>query len=198
MLKRTQNGYKFSSEGVPVLNTTLTSRILLAMVTHKGPHSNFDISGTTPILEILKFHYFDYNFVDILPEHALRLMRCDAIVDAIIQLLTKERVDIPQDLTKPITDPKDLLSNHDTIYRFLFSVGFLSFDTSGHHLLIPNQLAYNVLSKFVLNSAAPPDRIEELRMVTQAFRKGDPAPLCTFIEKRLRCSGLCEGQCWRE
>jgi hypothetical protein len=127
------------------------------------------------ILEILKFHSFNYNFVDILPD----ALRCDAIVDAIIKLLAKERVAIPQDLTRPITDPKDLLSNHDTIYRFLFSVGFLSFDTSGQNLLIPNQLAYNVLSQFVLSSAAPPDRIEELRTVTQA-------------------SGLCEGQCWRE
>jgi hypothetical protein len=47
MLKRTQNGYKFSSEGVPVLNTTLTCRILLAMVMHEDPHNNFDTSGTT-------------------------------------------------------------------------------------------------------------------------------------------------------
>jgi hypothetical protein len=115
MLKRTQNGYKFTFEGVPVLNTTLTCRILLAMVMHKDPHNNFDTSGTTLILEILKFHYFNYNFIDILPEHALRLMRCDAIVDAIIKLLAKERIAIPQNLTSPITDPKDLLSNHNTI-----------------------------------------------------------------------------------
>ena len=49
MLRRTQNGYKFASEGVPVLNTTLTYRILLAMVMHKDPHNNFDTSGITLI-----------------------------------------------------------------------------------------------------------------------------------------------------
>lgn len=111
-------------------------------------------------------------------------MRSDAIVGAITTLFAKEEVAVPQSLTSPITDPKALLSSSDAIYRFLFSVGFLSFNDSGRNLRIPNQLAYNVLSSFVLSSAAPPDRIEELRKVTHSFRGGDPGPLCTFIESR--------------
>lgn len=51
MLKRTQNGYKFSPNGDPVLNTTLTSRILLAMKESRFSISNFDTSGTTLMIE---------------------------------------------------------------------------------------------------------------------------------------------------